>query len=78
MSAPRDETRRLPVPRSDLTAEPTYEAECVEAATDECGAESGPCALPARVTEWIRRHYRETGHRRYLRISSDHVAIHEV
>lgn len=59
----------------DPAAEPEYEARCVSGDEDDCGAVSGPCADPADVEEWQRRHTQETRHTRYRRSFADYAVL---
>jgi hypothetical protein len=59
----------------DASAEPEYEARCVSGDDADCGAGSGPCAAPAQVEEWQRRHTQETRHTRYRRSFADYAVL---
>jgi hypothetical protein len=59
----------------DMSAEPEYEARCVSGTERDCGAGSGPCADPAAVEEWQRRHTQETRHTRYRRSFADYAVL---
>lgn len=73
----RSITRNMP-PAQEWTqrqppGRPMYEAECVDGDGVSCAAESGSRLDTELVEEWMRRHSRATGHRRFLRICSEYV-----
>ncbi len=50
-------------------------ARCVSGDEAECGAESAVHVRPDAVTEWVRQHVQQTGHRRYRRSYGQYIVM---
>lgn len=54
---------------------PTFQATCVSGEEVECGAQSDPELSEEAREEWIREHFTETRHPRYLHSVSDYRVV---